>query len=80
MIECVSQQTLRRREKGESQTLSLLSPEIPGGEIRSHSTDFDTSGHRIRWSVQRLVAYGTTHTTGGREAPVPSGPAVGEPK
>jgi hypothetical protein len=80
MIDCVSQQVIRRREKGESQTLSLLSPEIPGGEIRSHSTDFDTSGQRIRWSVQRLIAYGTTHTISGQETTAVSIPAGNEPK
>jgi hypothetical protein len=72
VIECVTQQLVRHGEKGKSQTLSLLSPEIPGGEIRSHSTDFDTSGKRIRWSVQRLLAYGTTHTTTGQKAAIPS--------
>jgi hypothetical protein len=80
IIDCVTQQVIRRREKGESQTLSVLSPEIPGGEIRSHSTDFDTSGHRIRWSVQRLLAYGTTQTSGQSEATVTSIPAANEKK
>lgn len=80
MIDCVTQQVIRRHEKGESQTLSLLSPEIPGGEIRSHATDFDVSGKRIRWSVQRLLGYGTTHTSDGAEATVTSFPATNEQK
>jgi hypothetical protein len=80
IIPCATQQVTRRREKGESQTLSLLSPQIPGAEIRSHSTDFDTAGKRVRWSVQKLVAYGTSHTTGGKEATVTSLPAGGEQK
>jgi hypothetical protein len=59
ILGCASQQTLRRREKGKFQSFSLLSPEVPGAEIRCHSTDFDSSGRRIRWSIQRLLAFGT---------------------
>ena len=80
MIECSAQEVVRRREKGESQTLALLSSEIPGGEIRSHSSDFDPSGRRIRWSVQKLLAYGTAQSTSTPEASVTSLPATSEQK
>ena len=57
-ISCTSQQVVRRLEKGNTQTLTLMSSEVPGGEVNSASTDFDSSGRRIRWSVLKLVAYG----------------------
>jgi hypothetical protein len=60
IIECASQFSTRRREKGDSQILSLVSPEIPGGEVSSRVTDFDTNGQRIRWSVLRLLSYGNS--------------------
>ena len=63
IIECASQQIVRRREKGDSQTLALLSREVPGGEVSNESTDFDSTGRRIRWSVLKLVTYGDSPTT-----------------
>jgi hypothetical protein len=63
IIECASQQVVRRREKGNSQSLALLSREIPGGEVSNESTDFDSTGRRIRWSVFKLVSYGDIPTT-----------------
>jgi hypothetical protein len=80
IMDCATQLVVQRRDKGESQILTMLSSEIPGGEIRSHSTDFDASGRRIRWSVQKLLAYGTTHTASGREATVTSLPVENEQK
>lgn len=78
IIECATQQMIRRRPKGESQTLTLLAREIPGGEIRAHTTDFDSSGRRIRWSVQKLLAYGITHTNSSeREATATRLPVAG---
>jgi hypothetical protein len=58
MIECANQETVQRREKGDTQTLTLLSPTVPGGEVRCRTTDFDSAGRRIRWSVQKLMGYG----------------------
>jgi hypothetical protein len=63
IIECASQQIVRRREKGDSQTLTLLSHEVPGGEVSNESTDFDSTGRRIRWSVLQLVSYGESPST-----------------
>ena len=81
IISCASQEKVLRHAKGHSQTITLLSPVVPGGEIRSHSTEFDASGRRIRWSVQKLVAYGTTHITGTTlEASAMSIPANREQK
>jgi hypothetical protein len=60
IIECVEQQTIRRREKGDSQTVALLSREVPGGEVQSQSTDFDPAGRRIRWSIQKLIGFGVS--------------------
>ncbi len=60
IVECANQVTVRRREKGDSQTLALLSPLVPGGEVRSRTTDFDSVGRRIRWSVQKLISYGSS--------------------
>jgi hypothetical protein len=78
----VSQQTVKRREKGISQTMVLLSSEVPGAEIEAQSTDFDSSGRRIRWSVQKLLNHGqssdtpTVATT--QEAPETSTPDVSQ--
>lgn len=58
ILDCVSQQTIKRREKGNSQIMVLLSRELPGGEIEVQTTDFDSSGKRVRWSVQKLVNHG----------------------
>jgi len=60
ILECVAQQTIRRRDKGNSQTVAILSSEIPGGELETQSTDFDSSGRRIRWSVQKLIGHGSS--------------------
>lgn len=57
VLECVEQQFIRRREKGNSQAIALVSSEIPGGEAQCQITDFDGSGRRIRWSVQKLVNF-----------------------
>lgn len=65
IIECASQYCTRRRDKGDSQTLSLVSPEIPGGEVSCRVTDFDTNGNRIRWSVLKLLSYGESQSSGG---------------
>lgn len=81
IISCAWQERVRRHEKGQSQAIVLLSPEVPGGEIRSQSTEFDSSGRRIRWSVQKLLAYGTTHTTRtGPETAALGGPSNWEQK
>jgi hypothetical protein len=69
IIECTQHETIHHREKGNSQNVALLTPEVPGGEIQSHSTDFDSSGRRIRWSIQKLVGFGVS----------PSSNAVAEP-
>jgi hypothetical protein len=71
IIECASQYSTRRRDKGDSQILALVSAEIPGGEVSSRVTDFDTNGNRIRWSVLKLLSYG--------DSPSPSSPAVSTP-
>lgn len=71
LIECASQFSTRRRDKGDSQILSLVSAEIPGGEVSSRVTDFDTNGNRIRWSVFKLLSYG--------DSPAPSSAAVSTP-
>jgi hypothetical protein len=63
ILDCVSQQTVKRREKGNSQTMVLLSSEVPGAEIEAQSTDFDSSGRRIRWSVQKLLNHGQSSDT-----------------
>jgi hypothetical protein len=68
IIECASQYSTRRRDKGDSQILALLSSEIPGGEVTSRVTDFDTNGNRIRWSVLKLLSYG--------DSPSPASAAV----
>ncbi len=73
ILECVSQQTVRRRDKGSSQIISVLSSEIPGGELTTQSTDFDSAGRRIRWSVQKLIGYGTS---GGAGSIGGTGPTV----
>jgi hypothetical protein len=69
---CVLQKTNRHNEKGSTQTLAMLSNEIPGGEIASWSTDFDSEGRRVRWSVLRLVAFDVT--AGDSSLPAPPGP------
>lgn len=60
ILESVTQQTVRRREKGNSQTVAILASEIPGGELEAQSTDFNSAGRRIRWSVQKLLGHGTS--------------------
>ena len=60
ILDCVTQQIVRRREKGNSQTVAMLAREIPGGELETQTTDFDSSGRRIRWSVQKLIGHGTS--------------------
>lgn len=72
---CVLQKTDRRNEKGSTQSLAMLSDEIPGGEIASWSTDLDTEGRRVRWSVLRLVSFEVT----AGDASLPPPPATGAP-
>ena len=51
-------QTTRRGEKGSMVRISIVSQEVPGGELAAWSTDFDAEGRRSRWSSQELIGHG----------------------
>ena len=64
VIPCVCEQSHRQRGKGGTQTVKLISREIPGGEVQSWSTDFDIDSRPNRWSVLKLLDYGVARTGG----------------
>lgn len=59
LFRCTCLETTRHGEKGSSVRVSLVSEEVPGGEVAVWTTDFDPQGRRSRWSSQELLAYGT---------------------
>lgn len=58
VLPCTCLKTTRHTEKGSSVRVSLVTPQIPGGEVAVWSTVFDPRGQRSRWSSQELVDYG----------------------
>lgn len=62
IINCTSQQTLRKRQKGNSTQITFLSSEIPGGEAASWTSDYDSQGKINRWSTLKLIGYGFSTT------------------
>lgn len=62
IISCVCSKSTHFREKGSMQSLKMISPQIPGGEVQSWSTDFNAEAEPNRWSVLKLLKFGANPT------------------
>ncbi len=58
IMSCVCENSTRLRDKGSIHNLRMLSPEIPGGEVQTWSTDYNAAGQPNRWSILKLLDYG----------------------
>ena len=56
---CTCLKMVQHGEKGTSERISMVSPEVPGGTVARWTTEFSPEGERLRWSSQMLVGYGT---------------------
>jgi len=57
---CANVRRVQHHNKGSSQSISIVCEEIPGGTIATWTTDFNSAGQRIRWSVRKLLDFGMT--------------------
>lgn len=62
LLSCVCEKSTRLRDKGSIQSIRMLSPKIPGGEVHVWSTDFNIEAKPNRWSVLKLLKYGVNST------------------
>ncbi len=62
LLSCVCEKSTRLRDKGSIQSIKMLSPKVPGGEVHTWSTDFNTEAKPNRWSVLKLLEYGVNST------------------
>lgn len=69
LVKCACLRTSRHRAKGDTLTLTFASPTVPGGEMAAWTTDFDSQGQRIRWSVTSLLGSGESPPS---DYPMPS--------
>ncbi len=61
LLDCSCLRTFRHLAKGDTLRLAFSNASVPGGEVAVWSTDFDTEGQRVRWSITRLLDYGTDY-------------------
>lgn len=63
VLQCTCLRTTRQGDKGSTVKITLVSEQVPGGEVAVWTTDFDAQGKRARWSSQELLGYGMVAVT-----------------
>lgn len=55
---CSNLLTYRLRSKGDSHRAAIVNETVPGGVVEIRSSDYDTEGRIVRWSITKLLGFG----------------------